>query len=109
MYQHTQLADGKWQQLSLVEQMANIGSEVFRAIKWREKSNENYSHSACNRALELLSLSIDDPKNRSGLKELTRNYEFIVDFFLGDNIYQSTNQQFEKYFLSFNFAARATT
>ncbi len=36
-YQHKDLAAGRWSQLSLIEQMANIGSEVERALNWRIK------------------------------------------------------------------------
>ena len=30
--QHTQLASGQWKKLSFSEQMANVGSEVGRAL-----------------------------------------------------------------------------
>jgi len=39
MIQHKELAEGRWKDLSLCEQMANIGSEVSRTIKWKEKQN----------------------------------------------------------------------
>lgn len=29
-----------WKDLSFAEQMANVGSEVERALKWKEKDNE---------------------------------------------------------------------
>ena len=57
-YQHKDLAAGRWEQLSLVEQMANIGSEVERALNWRKKGNLDYSLKACERALELFDLKI---------------------------------------------------
>ncbi len=34
-FQHKDLAAGGWAKLSLVEQLANIGSEISRAIKAR--------------------------------------------------------------------------
>jgi hypothetical protein len=40
----------RWQKLNFFEQMANIGSEVERAILWREKDKE-YSKLAIYRAL----------------------------------------------------------
>lgn len=104
--QHQKLADGAWNKLKFVEQMANTGSEVFRAINWQEKKNKEYSRLAFERSLELLSLTIDDPKNRHGLRELTRLYEFIVDFFSGENEYRSDKATFEKYFYAFTYAAR---
>jgi hypothetical protein len=38
-HQHKELAAGKWKELTLSEQMANIGSEVSRALTWMEKGN----------------------------------------------------------------------
>ena len=105
-YQHQQQAVGEWNKLSLVEQMANIGSEVIRAIGWKKKANQPYSQAAFYRALELLSLSKADPKNRTRLKEICRCYECLVDYFAGDNTYSSTDSQWQKYFLAFNWAAR---
>ena len=43
-YQHKNLASGHWHELSLIEQMANIGSEVERAIKWRNKGKEEIAY-----------------------------------------------------------------
>lgn len=105
-YQHKQLAEGRWLKLSLIEQLANVGTEVGRAINWREKNNKDYSNKAFERALELLELTIDDTKNRFRLKELTRVYEALVDYFIGDNQYASSDKLWQKYFHAFNYAAR---
>lgn len=87
--------------------MANIGSEVERAMKWREKKTE-YSRLASERALELLDLTIDDVKNRKRLKELFRLREVLADYFYFDNIYKSTDQKWHNYFNAFNYAAAIT-
>ena len=68
--QHTDLAAGRWQALSLMEQMANVGSEVERTISWKRKGNRDYERLAFDRALELLDLTIRDTKNRLRLKEI---------------------------------------
>jgi len=78
-YQHESLASGRWRNLSLIEQLANIGSEVERALNWRAKGNLNYSQRALERALELISLTIEDPRHRRRLKEITRLREAILD------------------------------
>lgn len=96
----------RWYEFSQVEQMANIGAEVGRAINWRKKNNQEYSKQAFYRALELIDFSIDDPKNKNSLKEILRLREILADYFMGDNIYHSTDQGWEKYFSPFNFAAR---
>lgn len=103
--QHKELSQGRWVGLLLPEQMANIGSEVGRAISWRKKKKE-YSDLAFKRALELLDLTIGDKKNRSRLKELTRLREVLVDYFFFDNNYSSSDEKWQRYFYPFNYAAR---
>jgi hypothetical protein len=107
--QHTTLSPERWAQFTLFEQMANIGSEVGRAISWREKGNEEYGRQAFYRALELTDLTLDDIKHRSRsrLREITRLRECLVDYFAGDNRYHSTEENWQKYFYPFNFAARS--
>lgn len=104
--QHKELADGRWKGLSLVEQMANIGSEVSRALNWREKGNTEYSLKAAARALELLDLSLDCAGSYSRLRELARVREAIVDYFYGTNQFSSSDELWRQYFDHFNFAAR---
>jgi len=104
--QHKNLAAGRWQKLSLLEQMANIGSEVERSIKWKNKNSPDYARNAFERALELFDLTIEDEKNIFRLKEVLRARELFADFFAGDNIYGSTDIEWHKYFYSFGLAAR---
>ena len=105
-YQHKDLAAGRWTQLSFVEQMANIGSEVERALNWRVKNNQDYSKKASERALELMDLTLDSVKTPTHLKELARTREAIVDYFDGTNEYKSTDASWRKYFSCFTYAAR---
>lgn len=104
-YQHKDMAEGRWQKLSFFEQMANVGSEVERAINWRDK-NSDYSKTAFLRALELLDLTVEDPKNRSRLSELLRLREVMADYFEFENIYGSTDLKWQNYFRAFSYAAR---
>ena len=105
IYQHKNLAKSRWFKLSFFEQMANIGSEVFRACKWKNK-NLKHSQLASDRALELLFLTIDDKKNINRLSELTRLYECLVDYFYFDNIYKTKEDKLNNYFNAFNYAVR---
>jgi hypothetical protein len=105
-YQHKNLAGGGWQKLSFFEQMANIGSEVERTIKWKNKGNAEYSSLAFERALELIDLTIDNEKSPSHLKELLRVRETLADYFAFKNEYGSTDKSWQNYFYAFNFAAR---
>ncbi|MFZ2969597.1 MAG: hypothetical protein WA063_00460 [Minisyncoccia bacterium] len=106
-YQHKNLAAGRWKELSFFEKMANVGSEVERTIKWKNKQNAEYSLMAFERALELLDLTIENEKSKSRLKELLRVREMLADFFAFENSYGSSAEKWQSYFYSFNFAARA--
>lgn len=105
--EHKNLASGRWSQLSFSEQMANVGSEVERAINWKRKNNADYAQKAFDRALELLDFTLADKKNKNRLKEIARTREALADFFAFKNTYQSSDNEWKNYFLAFNFAARA--
>ncbi len=105
-YQHKELAAGRWKQLPFLEQMANIGSEVERALNWRAKQNATYCRQAFERALELTDLTLDSITNFARLKELARLREALVDYFFGTNQFKSTEDSWRKYFSNFTYAAR---
>jgi hypothetical protein len=105
-FQHKELSQGKWQKLSFLEQMANIGSEVERAINWKNKKDEEYSRMAFERALELIDLTIADEKNRNRLREITRIREVLADYFVCGNNYSSSDKSLKDYFYSFAFASK---
>lgn len=107
--QHRQLQKGGWGKLSTVEQLANIGSEVERAIKWKNKRNAQYSQLAFFRALELLDFSLADAKNIAHLGEFTRLREVLVDYFSGKNKYSSSDENLQRYFYNFTFASRTAS
>lgn len=103
-FQHKELAAGRWFTLSLAEQMANIGSEVNRAIKARDDL-QRYEN-AINRAFELIYLTISDVRWRKRLRELTRFKEVFCDAVLGGKEYGSTLEDLNKYLFQFAMAAR---
>lgn len=102
---HRSLTSERWMRLSFPEQMANVGSEVFRALKWRPM-NDKHFRLAVERALELLDLTIEVSSGTGArLRELTRLREALVDFFLFDNVFASTDRGWETYFGTFDIAA----
>jgi hypothetical protein len=103
-YQHKELAQGRWAQMSLCEQLANVGSEVSRAFNWRNKGKTDLSLQAIDRALELLDLTVATLKTYPRLKEVLRTREVLVDYFYGDNTFSSTEEQWRKYFDYFAYA-----
>jgi hypothetical protein len=104
--QHKELASGRWAQMSLAEQMANIGSEVSRALNWQKKDKKDLSQRAFNRALELIDMTISPARKYSKLKELFRVREALVDFFYGKNQFCSSELLWRKYFDHFAYLAR---
>lgn len=101
---HQGLTREKWQKHSFFAQMGNVGSEIGRTINWRIKNKEQ-SQAAFFRGLELLDLTIIDPKNRKRLKEICRVREALGDYFCGDNEFGSTDSGWEQYFNGFAYAA----
>ena len=104
--QHKNLGQDDWSRQSLVFQLANIGSEVFRAMQWKHKNNLPYAHDANLRALELFDLTLSSTQKLSELKEIARARELWLDFFVGDNQYKQTEQQWKNYFYAFTYAAQ---
>ena len=104
--QHKELAAGRWAQMPFVEQMANIGSEVERALNWRVKNNEAYSRRASERALELMGLTVESASTFPRRREIARVREAFVDDLFGSNSFRSTESSWKKYFLQFTYAAR---
>ncbi len=102
---HKDPASGRWFELSLIEQLANIGTDIERCIKWKQKGHLDYSRAAFERALDLLYLTVEDPKNRNRLREILRTREALIDHFVCDNEYNTTDQQWQNYFYQFNYAA----
>lgn len=96
----------RWHNFSLVEQMANIGAEIGRTINWKSKGKKELSTNAFYRGLELIDFTVKDKKNKNSLKEILRVREILVDFFMGENVYKSTNILWENCFHFFNLASR---
>ena len=103
---HKDLAAGRWQELSLAEQMAHIGSEVSRAVSWKAKNRPDQSRCALERALELTDLTLAGLKDGPRLKEIARSREVLVDYFMDANSYGSTSDLLCRYYDVFAFAIR---
>lgn len=104
---HKNAAAGRWFQFSLMEQMANIGSEVGRTLRWQEKNQENF-RAAFERTLELFDLTLSDSRWRKGkrLREIGRLREFFCRAVEGDEEYKTSLQDIDRYLFPFAIAAR---
>lgn len=92
--------DVTWYRMSVGEQISNIGSEVERALRFREKNPARCLESV-NKAVELIERTQMDPKNRHRIRELGYCKEELLDYFIGDNIYGTTDSQLRKYYDAF--------
>lgn len=102
---HKNLDLEAWQNQDIFAVMGNIGSEVSRAIKWKSKNREKQCKEALYRSLELFDLSINNKNLTSAqLGELLRAREVWVDFIFGDNDYNSSTTNIQRYFDQFAIA-----
>jgi hypothetical protein len=95
----------RWAQLTLAEQLGNIGSEVGRAAKWQGK-DENSFWGAVNRALDLLDLTRSDERWGKRRSEINRAKEVFCDAVLGGTEYNSFLPDIERYFMQFAIATQ---
>lgn len=105
MVRHTSLAAGGWRRLALAEQLGNIGSEISRAVRWREKDQQLFD-GAIDRALELFDLTLEDPRWRGRRREIGRAREVFCEIVFGENAYRSSLQDLLRYLDQFAYAAR---
>lgn len=110
-YMHKELAGGRWENMPLAEQMGNIGSEISRVIRWKNKGNLERMQGALERALELIDLSIrwaqkTDNRQRypGAIRELCRLREVVCDSYFGKNEYMSDDSRMLRYFDQFALA-----
>ena len=103
---HQDLTYERWFKFSLFEQLANVGTDIERAIDWKNNNNLDYSSKAFERALELLDATVADPKNKGPRrKELLRVREALIDYFVYENEYSTSDKLWQDYFYDFNYAA----
>lgn len=90
-----------WYDMPVTCQISNIGSEVNRAIRWKNKENSQRMIMFCEKAIEFLQLSISDPKNKHRIREFEFCIEELQDYFIGENIYETTDEMLTKYYDAF--------
>ncbi len=102
---HKELAKEMWFQLSLCEQLGNIGSEVNRALRWKYKDPNNFE-GAVSRTLELFDLTLTDPRWKKRLREIARARELFCDAITGGKEYKSSLKDLDRYFFYYALCAR---
>lgn len=94
----------RWSRMSIMEQLANVSSEVGRAGKWKRKGNAALSEGAFIRTLDLIDATI--AVGRAGengraalLEELCRARDLFCEEYLSDDV--NALAPSEKYFSVF--------
>src|SRR5438477_8611243 len=104
---HTDLATGRWAAFSLAVQLANVGSEVDRAIAaWAAQRSDRFDR-ALARALELFDLTARDNRWRGHRRrEILRSREEFCRLFFEDPPPAGGVPTLRDYFLRFAVLAR---
>jgi hypothetical protein len=104
---HPAAASGRWGAMTLVEQMANVGSEVGRSVRAHADGKTARFDHALARALELFDLTAADvrwagPRRR----EILRAREEFCRLFFDPTVGPESPAGLDSYFLQFAVAAR---
>ena len=103
---HENLAAGRWQNMTLAEQLGNAGSEFERAWTWKQQKAQDKFESALARFLELMDMTITDPRWQGVRnKELSLAKEISIQALYSGEA--DVIEDLQKYFLQFAILARA--
>ena len=104
---HATLATGRWTTLTLAEQLANVGSEVERAITaWKARRTDRFDK-ALTRALELFDLTAGDERwHGHRRREILRSREEFCRLFFDEGSSAEAARSLSGYFLHFAMLAR---
>lgn len=103
--EHLEAARASWAKFSLEEQMANIGSEVSRALK--AQGNQARYWGAVTRALDLFYLVVEDRRWKGRLREILRVRELFAAAALGSDEFHTSLQDLDRYFDFYVWFARS--
>lgn len=94
--------------MTLAEQLGNVGSEYERALRGKERGDPVHFENAFTRMLELLDLTITDPRWKNHrLRELVRLREVVCEELVGENELSKESPNLQNYFLYFGILARS--
>lgn len=98
-----------WHQLTLAEQLGNIGSEIGRAAKWQSINKTRFA-GAVSPGLDLLDRTLIDPRWRRQTRrliELARLRELFAAASDNDRQYHTSLADLEHYCARFALLARS--
>ena len=84
----------KWAAMDFISQMANIGIEVGRTLKWKQKGNTTLAQNAFIRALDLFDLTIETGRINGSLSfrdSMLRELLMARDLFCEEYLSEDNN------------------
>lgn len=97
----------QWERFSLVEQLANVGSEVERAIRAHQSGSQTRFENALTRALALFdATAADDRWSGPRRREVLRAREEFCRLFFDPTTPPDSAEGLRRYFLAYAMAAR---
>ena len=84
MTHHKDLTFDKWIKQSKQAQIMNIGAEISRAQNWQNLKQREKVKECIERALDLLDLTVQDPRWGSKLGDLLRIREAFSSFYVNE-------------------------
>ncbi|MCM1184344.1 MAG: hypothetical protein NC337_13315 [Roseburia sp.] len=90
----------KWFELSLVQQMINIGNEVKRGLKYDLDSSKR--NMFFQKAIQYTRLTMEDGKNAHVLPELLISKEVLEDYLSEHNL-ACTGEQINRYYQAYQY------
>lgn len=79
---HKELSQDKWNRFDKKNQILMIGSELGRVKTWICRKDYEEARESYLRAIEIIDLTINDPKWKDCLRELLRYKELIAEAYL---------------------------
>lgn len=98
----------RWAELSLIEQLGNVSSEVGRAINATRAGKEKRAQGAIDRAVDLLDATVEVliAQKSPCVKEVLRARDEFLRLFY-DGTFEDDADNIARYFNSFAIAARS--
>ena len=98
----------RWAQLSIFEQMGNIGAEVGRAVNATRAGKDKRAQGAIDRAVDLLDATVEVlvAQKSPRVKEVLRAREEFLRLFF-DDTFEEDADNIVRYFNLFAVAARS--
>jgi len=95
----------KWQEFSLEQQMANIGSEVTRVVNLKEKNDKELSENSAWRVLEMIDSTLSDRRWKGRLREVFFLRDVFCDYLFNYGNFDVLGNNLKEYFLPFALLA----